>query len=144
MALRTGLMLFSLVGLPAVLSCGDETGPNEAIAGTYTASTFTVTPTGEAPQDALAAGASMQIFLASNGTTTGTLTVPPTLTGGAPIEASMDGTFSRAGNTVTFDQLADTFVRDATWTLGTNTLSTTFVASDGTIEVTLTRTPPIE
>src|SRR5919107_6043542 len=136
---RTSLMLFSLAG---VLSCGDETDPNEAIAGSYAASTFTVTPTGGAPQNALAAGASMDIFLASSGTTTGTLNVPATITGGAPIVESMSGTFSLSGSTVTFDQTADTFVRDATWTLGSNTLSTTFAESDGTVEVTLTRAQP--
>src|SRR5919107_358586 len=126
---RTCLMLFSLAGLPALLSCGDETGPHEAIAGDYLATTFTVTPSGEAPQNALAAGASMDIFLASSGTTTGTLNVPATVTGGAPIVEDMTGTFSRSGNAVTFDQTADTFVRDATWTLGSNTLSTTFAES---------------
>ena len=75
---------------------------------------------------------------------TGTLNVPATVTGGAPNVEGMVGSFSRSGNTVTFDQTADTFVRDATWTLGSNTLSATFVQRDGTIEVTLTRTPPLE
>ncbi len=109
-----------------VAACGSD-GPTEGptLAGAYQATTFRVTPTGQSTIDALSQGGALSIVIAANNTTTGTLTLPASVTGAAPLTASMAGTAVRTGGNVDFAQSADSFVRDLTWTLGTNTLSVT-------------------
>jgi len=120
----------------ALAGC-DSTSPNEEVAGSYAATTFLYIPTGQQPQDVLAAGGSLAIGLTGDGTTTGTLFVPATITGTGDLIESMAGTFTRTGATLTFDQEADTFVRDVTWTVSRNTLTGTYSDADASIEVTL-------
>jgi hypothetical protein len=85
----------------------------------------------------------MRIVLNRNGTMTGTLEVPASITAPEPaINADMAGTWVRTGNTIRFQQQADTFVRDATWTIGSGTLTTSFTEPEGTVEVTLTIMQP--
>ncbi|MFN2316839.1 MAG: hypothetical protein ABR551_13840 [Gemmatimonadales bacterium] len=107
--------------------CGgeDTTGPGGLELGTYTATTFSVTPAGEAPINVLGAGGSLVITLQSGGTTTGTLTVPGSITGGATFVASMAGTVTVTSLTVTFEQAADSFVRDLTWSRQGQVISVT-------------------
>jgi hypothetical protein len=97
--------------------CGgeDTTGPGGLELGTYTATTFSVTPAGQAPLNVLGEGGSLVFTLHAGGTTTGTLTVPGSVTGGAPFVASMAGTVTVTSLTVTFAQTADSFVRDLSW-----------------------------
>ena len=102
--------------LTAGACSGDETvGSSNFLAGTYEATLFVVTPTGQSPIDVLAAGGSLSITVEASGATSGTLFVPASVTGEAPLTASMAGTASINALTVEFDQTADTFVRDLTW-----------------------------
>ena len=73
----------------------------------------------------------------SNGTTTGTLVVPAPLNNGVAINESMAGTFTRNGDTVTFDQSADTFVRDMTFTVVGNVMTGSLSSGGETVAVTL-------
>jgi hypothetical protein len=116
-----------LVGLVqlSLLACGDGTSPSTSLAGSYVATDFRVTPTGQASIDVLGAGGTLSIAIAANNTTTGSLNVPGSVTGGAPFTASMAGTAMLSGSTVTFQQSADTFVRDLSWTRSGTTLSVT-------------------
>lgn len=110
--------VLAVAGVSILLAaCGgeDTTGPGGLQLGTYTATTFSVTPAGEAPINVLGEGGSLVITLQAGGTTTGTLTVPGSVTGGAPLVASMAGTVTVTSLTVTFQQTEDTFVRDLTW-----------------------------
>lgn len=113
--LRNFVAAASVAALLAGCGGEDTTGPGGLELGTYTATTFSVTPSGEAPINVLGEGGSLVITLLPGGTTTGTLTVPGTITGGAPFVASMAGTVTVTNLTVTFDQAADSFVRDLTW-----------------------------
>ena len=79
--------------------------------------TFRVTPTGQSPINVLAQGGTLSLVIASNSSTSGTLSLPASVTGGAALTASMAGTAVRSGNSVQFQQSADTFVRDLTWTV---------------------------
>ena len=79
----------------------------------------------------------MGITLTEEGSTTGTLFVPAAITGSGDLIESMEGTFTRSGSTLTFDQLADTFVRDVTWTIGRRTLTGTFTDPAASVQVTL-------
>lgn len=125
----------------AMMACGDD-NPTEpaALAGSYRATTFRVTPTGQPTADILVQGGSLSITIADNGSTTGSLVVPATLGGGPALNASMAGTVVRSGNSVQFQQSADTFVRDLTFTVNGSTLQATDQQAGGArFTVTLTR-----
>ncbi len=113
--LRNALVTAGVSALMAGCGGEDTTGPGGLALGSYTATTFSVTPAGGAPINVLGNGGSLVITLHAGGTTTGALTVPGTITGGAPFVASMAGTVTVTSLTVTFAQPADSFVRDLTW-----------------------------
>lgn len=128
----------SLFALLILGSACDSTDPSP-IAGTWVATSFVVTETGEAPIDVLAEGGDLTITIASNNSTTGTLTVPGSLTNGADQSFSMSGTAIISGNTVDFEQSADTFVRDMTWQIVGDELHGTFSNAGVSVAITLTR-----
>ena len=137
---RVLALLLLTLSSAAVSGCGGDT-PNQpsSIAGAYTATVFRVTPTGQATIDVLAQGGSLSITIASNTSASGTLSLPASVAG-APFSASMTGTVVQTGTTVRFEQTADTFVRDLTFTIVGNTLQTTNqVAGVGSFAITLTR-----
>jgi hypothetical protein len=132
-----------LIGLPALLlACGGSDGTaSTPIAGTY-AATFFQTTGSSGQTNQLAGGSTLQITLATNGTTTGHLHF--TGTGGAPFDADMAGTWTASGNIVDFTQAADSFVRDMPFTWGSDIQGISTLAGDkvfaGTrIQLTLTR-----
>ena len=147
-----GAVLFRLAR-PAILSslavlscsnelCGCSPVPYSPIAGVWAATQFLVTPTGQPQIDALTAGGSMTITVFSDNSTGGSLSLPATVTGGAALIASMAGTATFQSNTeITFDQAADTFVRDLTWQLvgTTGLMVSNQVAGSASFSITLTR-----
>jgi len=102
---------FWLVVLATLVGCGsDALAPTlRNVAGTYVA-TVLLGP----GDDVLAAGGSLTLTLGVDGSVAGSFFIPASL--GGPTTADMAGTFTLSGNTVTFSQAADTFVRDVTWT----------------------------
>jgi hypothetical protein len=132
--------LFLLIMAPLV-ACGDSTSPTEAVAGSYHATTFVATQTGSAPQDVLALGGSLEVVLTAQGTTTGTLVIPAVFTedGVDDDVISLEGTFTRSGDTIEFQQQGDSFIPLVVWTIGAGTLTGIYTQTGGTIEVTLTR-----
>ena len=131
--------LISLAVAASVAVACESTGPTIPLAGTYIATTFVVTETGQAPVDVLAAGGSMAITITENNTTSGSLVIPAALTGSSDFLIDLTGTVNRNGNAVQFDQTGDSFVRDATWALQGNTLATHFLSSAVSVDVVLTR-----
>ena len=126
-----------LVGsIPLVAGCSDALSP-ETLAGTYVATTFTLS--GDVAGDVLAEGGGLTITLNADGTTAGSLFVPASLSGGEDFNASMAGTFTLADETVTFTQEADTFVRDVTWTVDGSQLRGSGTFSEVTMTVVLSR-----
>lgn len=77
----------------------------------YGTKKFTTTRYGQTT-DWLARGASLNIELAAEGTTTGRLLIPGGNEDGSDFDASMAGSWALKGDTVRFQQDADTFVRD--------------------------------
>lgn len=104
-----------------VFGCGDDpSAPGldaAAVAGDYSAIQFV----GEG-EDVLAAGGSLVLGLSPDGTVSGQMKVPATISGG-PIQADMSGSFRVSGDRVTFQQAADTFVRDTEWVFSGGTLT---------------------
>jgi hypothetical protein len=122
---RTTALLAAIAAVSLLGACGDDPVSTNPIAGTYTATTFMVTPEGTtAPIDLKAGGATLTISIAEDNSTTGQLVVPKALTGEATdFVASMAGTVTSSGGGVVFHQTADTFVRDLTWTVSGRTIS---------------------
>jgi hypothetical protein len=119
---------------------GDSFSPTvDNVAGSYSASTFTLT-TPSGTTNLLAVGAAVDVTLAADGTTTGRLFVPGGAEGGGDLEADLAGTWTLTGNTVTFNQSADTFIRDVEFTAGANRLTSEGIFGGQTIRLVLTRT----
>ena len=132
----TLLLTMLVVGLTA---CNDTTTPDDApLAGTYSATYFRVTPSGEGEIDVLLNGGELNIVIAENNTTSGRLILPANVNGG--LTASMAGTAALSGSTVTFQQVLDTPVRDLSWERTSGGLSVTDQSIEGTLyTITLTR-----
>lgn len=125
----------------AVTGCdSDDPTESDTIAGVYNATTFRVTPAGQGTIDVLAQGGILTLSIASSGATTGILSLPPSVTGGATLTESMVGTAVRTGNTVTFTQSADTFVQDLTFTIsGSSLRAVDQTAGGANFTITLSR-----
>ena len=138
---RLSLLAASSVLLAsASVACGSD-GPTQpsSVAGAYVATTFRVAPAGQSTIDVLAGGGTLSINIAADNSTTGSLTLPASLAG-STTSLSMAGTAVVSGSTIKFQQTADTFVRDLTFTISGNTLSATNQTAGGaTFSVTLTK-----
>jgi hypothetical protein len=121
-------------------ACGSDSSTQASlIAGTYSATVFQVTPTGQAPIDVIAQGGTLSLTIAADNSTTGTINLPASVAGSA-FTASLSGTAVQSGNTVHFEQSADTFVRDLTFTVvGTTLQVTNQVAGSASFTITLSR-----
>jgi len=123
--MRRGASRFALAALVLLLGCGGSdsfTPTEETVAGTYEASAFTATSF-NGTTDLLLAGATVDATLAPDGTTSGRLFVPGGDEDGSDLEEDLTGTWTLTGQTVTFNQTADTFIRDAEFIAGRNTLT---------------------
>ncbi len=138
---RTAARLWILAAL-GFTGCGDGepfTPSVEAIAGSYHATTLTVT-SNEVTVDLLDLGAELTLTLAADGTVTGRLFVPDGAEDGGDLDVALSGTWSLDGDTVRFTMPEDTFVRDVAFTAGRDRLRAEETFSDETVRVTLTRT----
>lgn len=135
----------------ATMACGsdkDTMGPDpltmQMVAGTYLAGdnfgaiTFTTTEDGETT-DWLSEGATLEIELAANGTTTGHLFVPGADEDGRDLDADLAGSWTLKGDTVRFSQQADTFVRDMPFLVIDNELKGDATFSEARVQVVLVR-----
>ena len=137
-ALRLGAVLIITV----VLGCGGDkttTSPPLSIVGSYMATQWVTTGTsGQTNQ--LLAGSTLNLNLASDGSTSGHLHVAAS--GNNPaLDQDMAGTWSQSNDKVTISQSADTFVRDLTFNVVPNgnawSLSTDQVVNGTRIQLTL-------
>lgn len=133
-----------LVGLPTLaLACGGSDEPaSTPLAGSYVATTFLTTGS-SGQRNEIAAGSTLTLTLAANGTTTGHLHVAASGSNPA-LDADMAGTWSASGTVIDITQAADTFVRDMLFTWGTNiqgmaTLTGDQVFNGTRIQILLTR-----
>jgi hypothetical protein len=116
--MRPNRLIFG-IGAVLLLAAGGCRRPTEPdpVVGTFLATTFQLTPTGQAPINVLSQGGTLGINVANNFVTAGTLILPASVTGGTAFTASMAGTATRTESIVRFTQPADTFVRNLTFTL---------------------------
>lgn len=117
----------ALAVLAVIVACDESIVPPEEatpavialedVLGAYTAVTMTTT-TGGSTTDQLARGTTLDLTLNADGTTTGRLFVPDGREEGGDLDADLAGTFSYDADTgeLSFEQEADTFVRDMVFT----------------------------
>jgi hypothetical protein len=144
-ALAVGLVLAM-----GALACGDDdpTGPSfETIAGTYAATTLTVTEDGETLDLLEDNDNVVAVTLTSSGTTTGEIFLEGLEDDGGDVDLDLTGTYTLDGSTVRFTHGADTFLRDIDFTVTGDRLTGTWVdthdnsdaSDDTTVNVVLTR-----
>jgi hypothetical protein len=129
----------SVLAAALVAACSDSTVPTMAsVAGSYTATTFTVTESG-GTTNILAAGGSISLTLAAAGTTSGTLFVPGGAEDGGDFDEDLTGTWTLQDSTVSLDHDADTFLRDMTLTVRGQQLVGQETFTDVTVAVVLAK-----
>ena len=109
-----------LVALAALVACtvADPFVPSpENMSGSYTAREFIAADT-QAVHDWLAAGATLDLSLVRDGTMTGHLFLPNSVTGTGDFNADMAGTWLLSGYVIQFGQAAETFVREIDYSAG--------------------------
>lgn len=122
------------LALPLLSSCKDD-----GIHGNYTATTFTYASAGSAPKDVLAAGGSITLTIARDLSTSGSIQIPASVTGGNAFSASLLGTAAQNGDVVALNLVADSFLRDLPLTFDGSSLSGTSTVSGTTIIVKLSK-----
>ena len=125
----------------SAVACGDDDSFSptvETVAGSYTATTFTVSSV-VGSVNLLAGGATVTLDLATDGTTTGRLFVPEGELDGSDLDADLTGTWSLTDSTVTFEQSANTFIPDVDFIASSNRLTGEGTFSGGTLLLVLTK-----
>ena len=116
------LLAAVLASASVAVSCGEiAPGPTNYV-GAYVATVFLITPTGQPVIDVLLKGGSLNITITASNTTTGQLSLPASVTGTTPLLQPMTGEAVITGSTLKFTQVADTFIRDLTWTVKRDTI----------------------
>ena len=145
----TAFRVSGLICAAIVLACGSDTPTDTGtgLEGSYNATQWSTTGTsGQTNQ--LLAGSTLNITLNANHTTTGHMHV--TAQGNDPaFDADMAGTWAKDGNTVSFSQGADTFVRDMDFTVAPASSTRWSLVGDhvfsGTrVQISLTQAPLID
>ena len=131
--------LLILVAVVATACSDNPFKPTTAnVVGDYTVQTLTTTDT-SGTVDWVTAGATWTISLAANGTTSGHLFIPGAGQGGGDFNADMVGTWTLSGDSIQFDQTADSFVRDMSFAALENRLTGDHMFSGTRVQVALTR-----
>jgi hypothetical protein len=130
---RRALLAVALA-VPALTSCKDET-----LVGTYDAVTFTYGPAGGTAQDALAAGATIHLVIANDLSTSGSMALPASVTGGAATSVSLLGTAAESDGVVELNLASDTFLRDIDFTFDGSSLSGSGTFSGKSVVVKLSK-----
>jgi hypothetical protein len=133
------LRMASPIVCVAALACGDSVAPTvDDVAGSYIATTFTTDLLGSTT-DQLAQGSLLNMVLTADGQTTGHLFVPGAGDQGGDFDADLTGRWTLHGDTVEFDQTADTFVRDMPFVFSDGKLSGAAVFTETRVQVVLER-----
>jgi hypothetical protein len=141
--MRAMIRRLSVLGVAVALgACGgeDSFSPTvETVAGSYSARSFTLTSS-VGTTDLLALGSTVAITLAPDGTTSGRLFVPGGAEDGSDLDLDLVGTWTLTGNSVTFNQAADSFIRDVEFTADRNRLTGEGTFTGTTIGLVLSKT----
>ena len=111
----------------------------DVLAGSYAATSFLVTQSGQPTVDVIAKGGSLTITIGADSTTTGLLSLPAGVLSPQGGTASMAGRVTqRADGTFKFEQPAeDTFIEVLVWQQFTGALVSTSFVSNTQFQITL-------
>jgi len=131
------LYLLPAIALASACDEGITIQP-DVLAGSYAATSFLVTQTGQPTVDVLARGGSLTINIAANDSITGLLVLPTGVPGTAAGTADMKGKLvRRSDGTFQFDQTESTFVESLVWQQFTDALVSTSLLVNTQFQVTL-------
>ena len=135
---RLALVLVPVLAFASACK-NDVSIESDVLAGSYAATSFLVTPSGQPTVDVIAKGGSLTIAIAADSTTTGLLSLPAGALSPQGGTASMSGkVFQRADGTFRFDQpAADTFIEQLVWQQFTDALVSTSFLSNTQFQITL-------
>lgn len=138
---RRSVALGTLLSVALLGGCSDSPSSAGPLAGSYSATVMRVQPAGEPVVDLLAGGATLDVTIGEDNTTSGLLYVPKALADEPEdLLESMAGTVEVSGGSLRFRQTADTFVKDLVWTVSGRTISVTNQTIGGVaFTITLTR-----
>jgi hypothetical protein len=126
----------ALIGAFCVAGCEDSNDPDPAV-GNYVATSFVTTQNGT-PFNHIANGSTINLTLASGGSTSGVVHFEAF--GGEPdFDANLNGSWSRNGAIVDLNHSADTFLREMPLTFNGATLTGDATFDGVRIQLTLTR-----
>jgi hypothetical protein len=138
------LRISHLASVTALLAagCGESVDAGnltmEAVAGVYQATTFE-SADADGVVDQLAEGASIDLTLSANGSTSGRLFVPDGDPGGGDFVADLAGTWTLTGPLVRLEHPTDSFLRDTGFLYNDGELRGERTSLGVTITVVLTR-----
>jgi len=137
------LRRFSLLALIPALAlasaCADHvTIVGDVIPGTYTATSFRLTPDGNPTTDVLAKGGSLTITIAADNSMTGLLSLPAGVVTPEAATADMSGVLvQKADGTYRFDQPVQSFIKDLSWQQFTDAFVSTSYMGGVQFQITL-------
>ncbi len=136
---KWGLVLMALV---IAMACGGTNDPGfltmSDVAGAYQATTFE-SEDSSGTVDQLGQGATIQVTLTANGTTTGELFIPGGAVGGGDFVADLAGTWTLTGPLVRLVHSSDSFLRDVGLLYADGQMAGERTSRGITIRVVLTR-----
>jgi hypothetical protein len=110
----------------------------DVLAGSYTATSFVVTPAGQPSVNVLASGGSLAINIAADSTTSGLLSLPAGVLSPTGGTADMAGRITRLSDgTFKFNQSANSFINQLVWQQFTDALVSTSLLSNTQFQITL-------
>lgn len=128
------------IGLTAIavicLACGTS-DPEPLATLDYEATSWIIS--GAVNADALAEGATLSLVLEQGPKVNGTLFMPASVTGDTAVTADMAGIWTKSGDTIRFNQVAQTFVAEVPWILTPEMLTTADSVDGSFYEVELSR-----
>jgi hypothetical protein len=131
------------VALAAMLvaACGDDDAfspTTHNMAGSYSASTFTVTSSA-GTVDLLVTGGEVEVTLTADGEMSSHIFLPGGGEDGEDFEADVTGTWTLTGSTVTLDHEGDTVLQDLEFTAGRDRLTAEHTFGEESVRIVLTR-----
>ena len=135
----------ALAGCLLAAACGDDdpaSPTREEVAGTYEATTLTITQAGVAV-DLLDEGAFVDLELTATGEAFGHIFVPEGGEGGGDFDESLDGVYRISGQQVLLDVSGDVFLNDVGLRVSGDQLIARYDADGSRIDLTLERVDPV-
>ena len=127
----------ALATLAPLTACDDDDLEREDVAGTYTATEFSIT-TGSEVIDVLDLGGEITLVLNADGTTEGTFDAPA-IEDEPAATYDLEGTWDIEADLIVLDHDADTFLRHVVFEYQAGQLIASELFTEGVFDLTLTR-----